>query len=59
MNKKIKDKKPSQLKLSSMSEHWNGDKGMLSGKHRSQQIQKLKRKAKRSSKQPPKLFIQQ
>lgn len=29
-----------------------------SGKHRSQQIQKIKRKAKRSSKQPPKLFIE-
>lgn len=37
-------KKPVQLKLASMSEHWNGMPPTKSGKHRSQEMQKrLKR----------------
>jgi hypothetical protein len=51
--KRIKDKKPTQLKLASMSEHWVGRTPPKSGKHRSQEIQKMKRRnRKRKSKIP-------
>ena len=41
--KKIKEKKPSQLKLASMSANWKGNAPSPTGKHRSQMIQKMKK----------------
>lgn len=43
----IKDKKPVQLKLASMSNHWPGNPISKSGKHHSQQVQAMRRRLKR------------
>lgn len=44
----IKEKKPHQLKLSSMSLNYLGGQTMKSGKHHSQIIQKWKRKVRKA-----------
>jgi hypothetical protein len=53
--KAIKIKKAVQLKLSSMSEHWAGNPPKKSGKHRSQEMQRLMRKRKNKTKPKPTL----
>jgi hypothetical protein len=49
-NKVIKDKKPTQLKLSSMSVNYTGNPPTKSGKHWSQEVTEIKRRERKRNK---------